>query len=124
MYSKIATNLNLFKLPNPKTIVPSPDETDYLLGFIRRYFCQKSNDSNSYIFEIDEQEYDKLNLSPFWKVVDIKWRISGPIDMVYNEVGNISDVGVKESNKAAINLAALKIKNISLYLPNILQFYK
>ena len=36
MYSKIATNLNQFKLVNPKTIVPSPDEDDYQLGFIRR----------------------------------------------------------------------------------------
>ena len=124
MYSKIATNLNLFKLPNPKTIVPSPNENDYQLGFIRRYFCQKSNDSNSYIFEIDEQEYSKLEVSPFWKVVDIKWRISGPLERLYNDDGTISDIGVRESNKAAINLAALKIKNISLYLPNILQFYK
>jgi hypothetical protein len=38
--------------------------------------------------------------------------------------GNVSDIGIRESNRAAINLAALKIKNISLYLPNILQFYK
>jgi len=124
MYSKIATNLNQFKLTNPKTIVPSPDETDYQIGFIRRYFCQKSNDSHSYIFEIDEQEHKKLEKSPFWKVVDVKWRISGPLDKVYDDVGNISDIGVRESNKGAINLAALKIKNISLYLPNILQFYK
>lgn len=124
MYSKIATNINVFKLPNPKTIVPSPDENDYKLGFIRRYFCQKSNDSNSYIFEIDEQEYNKLQISPFWKVVDVKWRISGPLDKIYNDDGSINDIGVRESNKGAINLAALKIRNISLYLPNILQFYK
>lgn len=124
MYSKIATNLNQFKLVNPKTIVPSPDESDYQIGFIRRYFCQKANDSHSYIFEIDEQEHRKLEQSPLWKVVDIKWRINGPLDKMYDDVGNISDIGIRESNKAAINLAVLKIKNISLYLPNILQFYK
>jgi hypothetical protein len=124
MYSKIANNLNQFRLVNPKTIVPSPDEDDYQLGFIRRYFCQKSNDSHSYIFEIDEEEHRKLEQSPLWKVVDIKWRINGPLDKMYDEVGNITDIGIRESNKAAINLAALKIKNISLYLPNILQFYK
>ena len=124
MYSKIANNLNQFRLVNPKTIVPSPDEDDYQLGFIRRYFCQKSNDSHSYIIEIDEEEHRKLEQSPLWKVVDIKWRINGPLDKMYDGVGNITDIGIRESNKAAINLAALKIKNISLYLPNIKQFHK
>lgn len=124
MYSKIATNLNLFKIQTPKTIVPSPADTDYQLGFIRRYFCQKSNDSHSYIFEIDEAEYSNLAESPFWTVVDIKWRIKGPIERTYDMDGNVTDIGIKESNRAAINLGTLKIKNISLYLPNILQFYK
>jgi hypothetical protein len=124
MYSNVATNLNIFKVQTPKTIVPSPLDTDYQLGFIRRYFCQKSNDSHSYIFEIDEAEYLKLQESPFWVVADIKWRIRGPIERTYDMEGNVSDIGIKESNRAAINLAALKIKNISLYLPNILQFYK
>ena len=46
MYSKISTNLNVFKLDIPKTIVPAPTDIDYEIGFIRRYFCQKSNDTN------------------------------------------------------------------------------
>lgn len=124
MYSKVANNLNLFKIEIPKTIVPSPSDRDYQLGFIRRYFCQKSNDSHSYIFEVNIDEYKKLEQSPFWKTVDIKWRIAGPIQKIYKEDGSIGDVGINESNKVAINLASLKIKNISLYLPNVLQFYK
>ncbi len=124
MYSKVANNLNLFKIDVPHTIVPSPEDTDYQLGFIRRYFCQKANDSNSYIFEIDENEFRKLEQSPFWKVTNIKWRISGPIQTTYNDDGSINDIGVIQSNKAAINLSSLKIKNISLYLPNLKQFHK
>lgn len=124
MYSKVANNLNLFKIDIPNTIVPSPSDTDYQLGFIRRYFCQKANDSHSHIFEVDESEYRKLEQSPFWKVSDMKWRISGPTKRILKDDGSVSDIGVNESNRAAINLAALKIKNISLYLPNILQFYK
>ena len=124
MYSKVANNLNLFKIDTPNTIVPSPTDTDYQLGFIRRYFCQKANDSHSYIFEIDEDEYEKLQESPFWKVLDMKWRISGPSEKIYKDDGSVSDIGVNASNKAVISLSSLKIKNISLYLPNTKQFYK
>jgi hypothetical protein len=106
------------------SIIPSPDEDDYQLGFIRRYFCQKANDSHSYIFEIDEDEYRKLEESPFWKVLDMKWRISGPSEKIYKDDGSVSDIGVNASNKAVISLSSLKIKNISLYLPNTKQFYK
>ena len=124
MYSKISTNLNVFKLDIPKTIVPEPSETDYEFGFIRRYFCQKSNDANSYLFEIDENEFRRLSESPFWVVTDIKWRISGPIERIYKDDGSLADIGVISSNKAAIAFGAFTIKNIGLYLPNLLQFYK
>lgn len=124
MYSKISTNLNVFKLDIPKTIVPAPSDIDYEFGFIRRYFCQKSNDANSYLFEIDESEFRRLSESPFWKVVDIKWRIAGPIDRTYKDDGSVSDLGVISSNKASIAFGASTIKNIGLYLPNLLQFYK
>jgi hypothetical protein len=124
MYSKISTNLNVFKLDIPKTIVPEPAETDYEIGFIRRYFCQKSNDANSYLFEIDENEFRRLSESPFWVVTDIKWRISGPIERIYKDDGSLADIGVISSNKAAIAFGVFTIKNIGLYLPNLLQFYK
>jgi hypothetical protein len=124
MYSKLSTNLNVFKLDIPKTIVPEPAETDYEFGFIRRYFCQKSNDANSYLFEIDENEFRRLSESPFWVVTDIKWRISGPIERIYKDDGSLADIGVISSNKAAIAFGAFTIKNIGLYLPNLLQFYK
>jgi hypothetical protein len=38
--------------------------------------------------------------------------------------GEVNDIGVRNSNKATISIAASKIKNIGLYLPNLLQFYK
>lgn len=124
MYSKISSNLNVFKLNIPKTIVPAPTDIDYELGYIRRYFCQKSNDIDSYLFEINESEFRRLSESPFWKVVDIKWRIAGPIDRTYKDDGSVSDLGVISSNKSAIAFGASTIKNIGLYLPNLLQFYK
>lgn len=124
MYKNIANNLELFTVQIPQTIVPTPTNSDYSVGFIRRYFCQKANDENGNVFEIDEETHDDLKTNPFWKVADIKWRISGPLDTVYKNDGGIDDMGVRTSNKAAISLAVRDIKNISLYLPNILQFYK
>ena len=39
-------------------------------------------------------------------------------------MGELSDVGVEITNKQIINLTSNKIRNISLYLPNLLQFHK
>jgi hypothetical protein len=44
--------------------------------------------------------------------------------VVYDANGKLIDKGVIESNKASLSITSLKIKNISLYLPNIKQFHK
>ena len=124
MYKDVAKNIEIFNIQFPKTIVPSPTENDYNLGFIRRYFIRRINDENGFIFEIDENEYQKYLTNPFFESATIKWRISGPIEIKYKDNGEIDDKGVKNSNKTAINIASEKLKNIGLYLPNILQFYK
>jgi hypothetical protein len=124
MYKDIANNLNLFIIKLPNTIVPSPTNDDYDLGFIMRYFIQKSNDVNSHIFEIDEKEFEKYKENPFWIVTELKWRITGPKNPIYKNDGNIDDTGVINANKAAIARASFSLKNIGLYLPNFLQFHK
>jgi len=124
MYKDIANNLNLFKIQTPKTIVPIPTDSDYALGFIRRYFARKANDQFGHIYEVDSEVYSELEESPFWTVADMKWRISGPLSIVYKDDGTIDDIGVSSSNNASIRLIAKKLNNIGLYLPNLLQFYK
>jgi len=124
MYKDIASNLDLFKIDTPKTIVPTPTDTDYELGFIRRYFAQKANDTYGHIYEIDSDVYSELKDSPFWKVADMKWRIRGPLSTVYAVDGTISDMSIQSSNIASIRLVGSKLNNIGLYLPNLLQFYK
>ena len=124
MYKDIAKNIEAFNIEFPKTIVPKPTENDYNLGFIRRYFIRKINDENGFIFEIDENEYQKYLTNPFFESTTIKWRISGPTQIKYKDNGEIDDRGVVFSNKAALGIASQKLKNIGLYLPNLLQFYK
>jgi hypothetical protein len=124
MYKDIAKNIENFTLQIPKTVIPIPTEFHYDNGFIRRYFIQKTNDSNGFVFEVSEEVHDELRNNPFWKVADLKWRITGPKETVYNQKGELSDIGVEITNKQIINLTSKTIRNISLYLPNLLQFHK
>ena len=124
MYKDVANNLELFKIKYPKTFVPNPSDADYKNGFIERYFIQKVNDKNAQVFEVSENTYSSYISNPYWTSVNIKWRISGPLDVVYKSNGDISDKGVQNSNKILLDIASEKVKNIKLYLPNLLQFYK
>lgn len=124
MYKDLIKNKELYSLDFPKTIVPTPTQSDYENGFINRYFAQRVNDSNGFVFEIDLQEYHILIKNPHWTLQKMSWRISGPSNPVYNNVGLLIDKGVIASNSASISIASDKIKNINFYLPNLLQFHK
>jgi len=92
--------------------IPTPDEFDYKRGFIERYFAQKVNDPDSFIYEIDSTIYQNVLISPFYKSIILKWKISGDSDKA------------RESNKASIRLASSDMKALILYLPNYLQFHQ
>jgi hypothetical protein len=124
MYKDLIKDKELYSLDFPKTIVPSPTDIDYENGFINRYFTQRVNDSNSFVFEIDLEEYNSILENPYWTLEEMRWRITGPKSAVYSNNGNITDIGVIASNRASISIVSNKIKNIGLYLPNLLQFYK
>ena len=68
--------------------------------------------------------YTEYIKNPFWIGGTIKWRIAGPVDEIYDLNGNLKDKGVPASNKGGIVLASQNLKNIGLYLPNLLQFYR
>ncbi len=123
MYSKLK-NIELPLIKRPKNFVPSPTSDDYQLGFIRRYFLSRVSDKAGFVYEVSQSEYDNYLENPHFLRVNIKWRISGPLEPTYKENGEIEDRGVRNSNKAAIGLAGSTLKNIGLYLPNLLQFYK
>jgi len=124
MYTNLINNKTDYSFSNPKTIVPIPTESNYETGFMERYFCQKVNDNNGFVFEISFDVYKELEINPYWKVVIMRWRIRGPKESVYNEFGTLIDMGVKQSNKNSISITSSSLKNIGLYLPNVLQFHK
>jgi hypothetical protein len=124
MYKDVAQNLDIFVIKYPKTIIPKPTEDDYKNSFIDRYFVRKANDEYGHIFEIDESIFNDYSKNPFWISASIRWRISGPLDPTFNNDGSIKDKGVIGGNKSEIAEASRTLKNISLYLPNLLQFYR
>ncbi|CAB4143144.1 hypothetical protein UFOVP449_124 [uncultured Caudovirales phage] len=124
MYQDVAKSTELFVIKYPQTIVPSPTESDYQIGFIRRYFVRKANEPEGHIFEVSDSVYVEYTKNPFWKGDTIKWRIAGPLEPTFNIRGESEDKGVPNSNAASIASASAILKNIKLYLPNLLQFYR
>ena len=124
MYKDLIKGRELYSLDFPKTIVPFPNDIDYENGFVNRYFTQRVNDSNSFVFEVNLEEYGLLLENPYWTLGEIRWRITGPTLPVYSNNGTMTDMGVVASNAASISIVSTKIKNIGLYLPNLLQFHK
>jgi hypothetical protein len=124
MYKDLIKDKTVYSLSIPKTIVPSPTDNDYSNGMFDRYFTQKVNDFNGFVYEIDLNTYNELKLNPYWLIEVVKWRISGPLESVYDMNGKILDKGVKKSNIDSIAFGQRNIKNLNLYLINNLQFYK
>lgn len=123
-YKKVvSTNTLDFGEIRIKAYIPNPQEIDYTRGYVRRYFARKLNDVNGIIFEISATEYNRLTTKPSYTTTTIKWRISGPKDGIMDGE-KIIDKGVIASNRNAIQMGSEKIENLSLYLPNLLQFWK
>ncbi len=124
MYKDLVKDREAFSLKNPKTIVPTPSANDYASAYLVRYFLQRVSDVNGFVYEVGLPEYEEYFPNPYWISVSMRWRISGPLNVVYGSNGNLIDKGVIESNKSSLSITSLKIKNISLCLPNLKQFHK
>lgn len=112
----------LFVDSNIVSFIPTPTESDYIVGYVRRYFVQNAVDPTLPIYEVSKSEYSRVLTKPIYNGVSIKWRISGPISETF--INSVLDKGVRESNRIAISLVNDKIPNLKFYLPNLLQFHK
>lgn len=124
MYKNLVENNIQPTIETPETIVPTPNQSAYSDGYITRYFAQKVNDKSSYVFEISKSTISKLEENPYWSTVQLKWRITGPLNPIYNQNGMAIDLGVTQSNLNEISKASKTIPNLKSYLINTLQFYK
>lgn len=124
MYKELIGNKETFSLKTPNTIVPIPSNNDYADAYIVRYFIQRVSDVNGFVYEVSSPEFENYLENPYWIAASMRWRISGPLDTVYDSNGNLIDKGIIQSNKSSLSIISLKIKNISLYLPNLKQFHR
>lgn len=104
------------------SFIPTPSEKDYERGYINRCFIQKTNDKSSVIYEVNPSRLNYYTNKSTFVGVTLKWRISGKIKE--DNLTNINEKTVKESNRISIQLLSNKIPNLKLYLPNLQQFYK
>jgi hypothetical protein len=112
-YTKILEDgVDQFNIPTIRTIVPSPTNDDYQIGYIQRYFIQKISDESAYIYEVENYYYTEIINNPFIKGTVLKWKISGNREEV------------REMNRKSVSYASKDMKTLPLYLPNYLQFHK
>lgn len=100
---------NNFSTEKIAAYIPTPTDNDYKNAYIYRYFAQKSNDINSYIYEIESESVGSIELK-FYTIVKVKWRLIGSVEQI------------KQSNFNSIKLHLKKMPLLYLYLPNLLQF--
>ena len=63
------------KHPYPKTTPANPDESDYIIGVINRYFARVGNDINKPLFEVSADDFNTPN--NLYIYFQFEWVISG-----------------------------------------------
>lgn len=101
-----------FTIPPIIAYLPELTDDDYNRGYVVRNFVQKVNDDASPIMEIDSNNHVEIQANAYYKIVKIKWRLTGTPQQIM------------DSNKASIQLVYGEMKNLKLYLSNLLQFAK
>ena len=109
---KSLIDTNKFGYKKILTYIPTPTESEYKVGYIKRYFIQKANDTSSTIYEVSSDNFTKYITSPFYSAASMHWRLSGTVDEI------------KESNFKSTKLVSKKLPNLMMYLSNYLQFAK
>jgi hypothetical protein len=106
------------------SFVPRPTAADYKFGEISRYFAQQTNQPNGEIIEIAKNTYDSLSVKSLFRVVNLRWRISGPANNTTDPItGEINVLGVMSANQAAIRQAAKTMPAIGRKLTNTIQLW-
>jgi len=99
-------------VPDPIQITPTDE--DYKVGYITRYLLKKKG--NPFIWDVDEDGFSFE--SPNYQKLEIKWKISGPL----NDVG--LDSGIIDTNRRTINIYKNDFEGLEFYLNNLTQFAK
>tara|TARA_B100000287_G_scaffold419736_1_gene458306 strand:+ start:553 stop:1260 length:708 start_codon:yes stop_codon:yes gene_type:complete len=102
---------------HPISYIPKPTAEDYEKTVMKRYFCQYRSDVKNKIVEINKETYGKLNVS-YYRMVEVLWRISGPVEDEYNN-GIVVSKGIANANRDTIDLMKKELNGLDLYLTDL-----
>jgi hypothetical protein len=111
-YNRLINLPKDFNVGKIRPHIPSPTDDDYSIGYIKRFFTQRTNDSNGSVYEIDSKTFASISGNLFYTTVDLNWKIVG------------TDDEIKIANGKSVRYASKKLAAVSLYLPYLLQFKK
>jgi len=100
-------------IPDPYFLQPSQE--DYDNGFVKRYFYKRKGSLT--INEIDEKGFGDLD-SPYYQKIELKWKISGPLNDTTEETGII------DTNRRTILLYQNEFTGLERYLTDLQQSAK
>ena len=128
LYDKLKNFTDLItKYVEPSPYILRIEQLDYDAGYVTRFFVEKAFGSNRYPMEIDylqSQRYNKpksIN-GGLYNLVAINWKITGPLNNVYNNRGLILELGIYEHNALQVERAAQTIPNINYTIKNYIEF--
>jgi len=127
-YDRIKQFKNLVtEFVEPKPIIIKPMDIDYDLGYIDRFFVEKSINVEKYPTEIDNKQYQKYNTAKninggLYLVVILKWKLTGPLRDRRDGKGNLIERGIYEHNALEVEKGSRQIPNISYLIKNYIEF--
>ena len=117
-YSKL--NPISLNLVYAEEFLPTPNDEDYEVGYITRYFVRRVNDP--VIIEVNLVNHGS-SANELYEKVDLVWTISGPKNDVFAG-GNIQLSGVEEKNTKSVKAASKFMPGIENKLINPSQFFR
>jgi len=127
-YDRIKQFKNLvtdYTEPNP--IIIEPTDLDYDLGYIDRFFVEKSINVEKYPTEIDNKQYQKYNTAEninggLYLVVILKWKLTGSLRDRRDAKGNLIERGIYEHNALEVEKGSRQIPNLNYIIKNYIEF--
>ncbi len=97
---------------SPVAHTPTITDRDIRRGYIKRFFGQQVNDNFSTITEVSQRNFSTISSNPFFRVVSLKWRITGTKEEI------------KKSNKASISEQLKVMPQLKNRLVNFMEYSK
>ena len=124
---------NLTKTPVDKFVAPVYyfpilKESDYVNGFVTRYFVRRNNVSTDAfaIIEINESQYSKITTigngvnGNLYTGIEIPWKLTGPRKDVITD-GIKTESGVEDTNERIVTVNNVKMPGLLLYVNDFIE---